>query len=674
MKYLFVLCFLFQVISMSANAQSYKYHTVKKGETVFSISQSYSIDEEDIYKYNPEAKNGIGIDEKLVIPISENKTEVSTNTETSATSVSFKEHQVKKKETLYSLSKEYGVSIDNIKRYNKQLYSKELQIGETIQIPVGNIPAENVVVKNTPQPESTNQSEKAPVEKPVNTKVSSSSQNFKTREHIVLPQETKYGIARKYGMTLQELDEMNPKVEILQPGMMIRVGTAVLDEEPVIITDDRFRFYEVKPQETLYRLSKKFEVSQDSLIRLNPALTEGLKFGMVLKVPKKDGNSEDEENDQYTGMEAGSQSKVDLKSFIDNRDTKEIALMLPFHLDKVDADSIPTYRNAILNERVIRISLDFHSGVLMAVEKAKSMGISTKLKVYDTRRNTGEASNILRTNNFDNVDAVIGPLIQDVTETVAGALENRNIPVINPLSNRSMKGYGNLFQSRPSEEFLRSKMVDYIARNATGKNVIVIADSKSYAIKNELMSAVPSARTVNPSDNFISEAKLAEVMSSGENWVILESENMNLISSVAAALNRLTRNNKITLLTTNKNNGYESDVISNNHLGKLKLHYPSVDKEFDTQQDDEFVKDYAKKFKVQPNQYAMRGYDLTMDILLRLASAEDLYESFEKYPGYTEYYESKFHYLMKPEGGYINDAIYILNLNEDLTITEANDL
>ena len=63
-----------------------------------------------------------------------------------------------------------------------------------------------------------------------------------------------------------------------------------------------------------------------------------------------------------------------------------------------------------------------------------------------------------------------------------------------------------------------------------------------------------------------------------------------------------------------------------------------------------------------------------MDVLLRLASAEDLYESFEKYPGYTEYYESKFDYLMKPEGGYTNDAIYILNLNEDLTITEANDL
>ena len=63
-----------------------------------------------------------------------------------------------------------------------------------------------------------------------------------------------------------------------------------------------------------------------------------------------------------------------------------------------------------------------------------------------------------------------------------------------------------------------------------------------------------------------------------------------------------------------------------------------------------------------------------MDVLLRLASAKDLYESFEKYPGYTEYYESKFHYMPGSNGGYTNDAIYILKLNKDLTISEANDL
>ena len=671
MKYLFVICFLFQVFTSAASAQSYKYHTVKKGETVFSISQAYSLDEEDIYKYNPEARDGIGINEKLVIPIDKAKTENSSEETATSNSTSFKEHKVKKKETLYSLSKQYNVSIDDIKRYNKQLYAKELQIGEVIQIPTGN---QSGSVKSSENTSVVTTTETKPVENVSTSSVNRPKQISKTREHIVLPKETKYGIARKYGMTLSELDELNPLVQVLQPGMMIRVGTQVLEDEPVIITDDRFRFYEVKPQETLFSLSQRFDVSQDSLKDLNPALKDGLKFGMILKVPKSpDGKDEAEEDERYTGRGENADTRMDLERSITNRKTKELVLMLPYHLNKVQADSLPTYRSAILNERVIRISLDFYSGVLMAVDKAKDMGISTNLRVYDTDRNTSAVNSIINANNFDNVDAVIGPLIQDVTEAAASQLENRNIPVINPLSNRSMRGYKNLFQSRPSEEYLRNKMVEYMASNATGKNVIVVADSKSSQTKNLILSAIPSARALAASESYISESKLAEMLTQGENWVILETENANLIASATAALNRLARNRNITLLTTNRNNGYENDIVSNNHLGKLKMHYPSVDKEFDTEATKDFMKLYEDRFHIQPNQYAIRGYDLTLDVLLRLASAEDLYESFEKYPGYTEYYESKFHYLRKPEGGYTNDAIYILQLNEDLTISKAND-
>lgn len=661
MKYLFVICFLFQIYATSANAQSYKYHTVKKGETVFSISQSYNIDEEDIYKLNPDAREGIGVNEKLVIPVGESST--SKKSDVSGTT-QFVEHTVKKKETLYSLSKQYNVSIDDIKRYNKQLYSEELQMGETIRIPSGTSSAQpSVIAENTP-----------PVTKPVVTSKPQQQQISSTREHIVLPKETRYGIARKYGMTVKELEALNPRVEVLQPGMMIRVGTDVLDDEPVIITDDRFRFYEVKPQETLYSLSERFGVSQDSLKQLNPALKEGLKFGMVLKVPKNNKDGEEIDDDAYTGRGEKADTKMDLSQSIDNRSTKEIALMLPYHLNKIEEDSIATYRNAILNERVVRISLDFYSGVLMAVDKAKSMGISTNLKVYDTKQNENEVANIINSNNFSNVDAVIGPLLQKTSESAASRLESKNIPVINPLSNRSMRGYGNLFQSNPGDELTKKAMLDYLSRNTPGKNVIIIADGKSFQIKSELNSAIPSARNINPSSNFVSEAKLAEMMTGGENWIILESDNINLVSSVTSALNRLARNHNITLLTTNKNSAYESDIISNNHLGKLKLRYPSVDKEYDTELSEEFIEDYESRFNIEPNKYALRGYDLTLDVLLRLASAKDLYESFEKYPGYTEYYESKFHYMPNAGGGYTNDALYILQLNEDLTISEANDL
>lgn len=534
-------------------------------------------------------------------------------------------------------------------------------MGETIKIPTGSSSsAESVVVQNTPK-----------VSTPVKPQ---EKQITKTREHIVLPKETKYGIARKYGMTVKELEGLNPRVEVLQPGMMIRVGTDVLDDEPVIITDERFRFYEVKPQETLFSLSQRFGVSLDSLRQLNPALKDGLKFGMVLKVPKRNKDGEEiSDEDAYTGKGEMADTKMDLSQFINNRSPKEIVLMLPYHLNIVDEDSLDTYRNSIMNERVVRISLDFYSGVLMALDKTKSMGISTNLKVYDTKRNASEVANIINTNNFNNVDAVIGPLLQETTEVVASKLESRNIPVINPLSNRSMNGYSNLFQSRPGDELMKNAMLDYISRNAVGKNVIIIADGKAFKIKSELSSFIPSARTVTPTGNYVSDETLAGLMTSGENWVILESENINVVSSATAALNRLARDHDITLLTTNKNNAYESDIVSNNHLGKLKFRYPSVDKEFDTKASEEFIEQYEERFNIEPNQYAIRGYDLTMDVLLRLASAEDLYESFEKYPGYTEYYESKFHYMRTQSGGYTNNAIYILQLNEDLTINVAND-
>ena len=668
MKYLLAFIFLFQLNIFAANAQSYKYHTVKKGETVYSISKSYSIEVDEIYKYNPDAKEGIQINEKLVIPISDSTQDaVESITSSNSSETEFVNHQVKKKETLYSLSKQYNVSIDDIKRYNKQLYSAQLKMGETIRIPTGNtaVASQPDVTENKVVVENTKTEAPAQITNPKPVQ-----QNGK-REHIVLPKETKYGIARKYGMTVKELDEMNPKVEVLQPGMMIRVATSVLKDEPVIILDDRFKFYEVQPQETLFSLSRRFGVSQDSLKDLNPALQDGLKYGMVLKVPVKENTGDLADSDNPEMTEAG--QFVDLKSFAKNRATKNLVLMLPYHLNLVDANSVNTYKDAIYAERVLRISLDFHSGVEMALEEARKMGISTNLKIYDTRQDPGVVNSIINTNNFSNVDAVIGPLVQNTVQAATSKLENQRVPVISPLSDREINGFGNFFQARPTDDKLRAAMMDYIIRNAAGKNVIIIADGKNFRVKNDLSSVIPSARFVDPVDNFVSEGKLSSALTSGKNWVILESENVNVLSSVTSALHRLSREKDITLLTTNKNNSYESDIVSNTHLGKLQMHYPSVDREVDSEISSEFIEAYEDEYGIEPNIYAVRGYDLTLDVILRLASSEDLYESVEKYPGYTEYFESKFHYYPKGTNGFANDAVYILKLDENLNISEVND-
>lgn len=657
MKYFLILCFLFQMFSISAIGQEFKYHTVQKGETVYSIAKSYNISEEAIYKYNPDAREGIEVSSKLVIPISE----IKGGNKYSNEAVSFRTHKVKRKETLYSLAKEYGVEVDDIKKYNKHLYSAELRTGEEIKIPVF---AKGVT-------------EAKPTTTTNNTKIG------ETREHIVLPKETKYGIARKYGLTVKELEDLNPKVDVLKPGVMLKVGTDVLDDQVILPTND-FQFYEVKPKETLYGLTRKFEVDKDSLIALNPALKDGLKSGMVLKVPNKGigvGNLAESETEEFRSdreleeepMEV-SEEKMDLQSHLTNFSTKEIALMLPFHLDKIDQDSINTYREAILNERVLRISLDFYSGVLMAVEDAKDMGISTNLRVYDTKQNAYEVRNLISQHSFGNVDAVIGPLLQNTIEAAASSLSRENVPVISPLSNRAMRGMDNLFQSRPTDEILAEAMLNYLKNNVGDKNLIVIADGKAYKMKNRLGTMFPSARFVTPSEGFVAEDKIKPLLSEyKENWVILESDGVGVLTSATSALNRLARDYNISLFTTNKNNSYDNDNVPNDHLAKLHFHYPSVDKEYKPEVSGKFIENYTAKYGVVPNQYAVRGYDLTMDVLLRLASADDLYDSFEKYRGYTEYNENKFHYLPTMGGGFHNDAVYIMKVNEDLTLSVIND-
>ena len=657
MKYLLIVCFLFQLSTLSASAQEFKYHTVEAGETVYSIAKAYNISEEAIYKYNPDAKGNLEVSSKLVIPLSQQKKETSTETE----DIQFITHTVKRKETLYRLSKDYNVEIDEIKRFNKHLYSEELKRGEEILIPQRKKASGNTELAS---------SRELDIPKAVNQEIS------ETREHVVLPKETKYGIARKYGITVKELEELNPKVDVLKPGVMIRVGTDVLDE-PVILTDEVFEFYEVKPKETLFGLSRKFDVSQDSLMSLNPALEDGLKIGMVLKVP----NTDDEDNlpgeteDLASEAENGNANKkLDLSNKLSNFNTKELVVLLPYNLSQIDQDSISSYKDAILDDRVLRISLDFYSGVKMAVEKAKSFGISTQLKTYDTRRNVQEVTNIINSNDFSSVDAVIGPLLQNTTEAAAARLAQYNVPVISPLSNREMRSYQNLFQSRPTDEILKNAMFDYLEKNAVGKNVIIIADAAKNQEKNELTQILPNSRVILPSEAYLSAEKIKGVLSkTQENWVILESSNIGLISSTTSALNRLAREHQIKLFTTNRNSGFEDDVVDNEHLGRLNFHYPSVDKQYDDMMTEAFIEDYKEQFNMIPNQYVVRGYDLTLDILLRLASAEDLYDSFEKYTGFTEYHENKFHYTSKRNGGFYNDAVYIMSLDEELNLKVAND-
>jgi hypothetical protein len=75
-------------------------------------------------------------------------------------------------------------------------------------------------------------------------------------------------------------------------------------------------------------------------------------------------------------------------------------------------------------------------------------------------------------------------------------------------------------------------------------------------------------------------------------------------------------------------------------------------------------------YHTTPSKRAVKGFDLTMDVVLRLVSAEDLFISVNKAP-LTEYIENKFAYKKKLFGGYFNDAVYLVKYNYDLSIVEV---
>ncbi len=648
-------------IAKSSESQKFLSHQVTSGETIKIIANNFGITEKEIIRLNPDVKDSIYEGLVLILPASaQNKT-----TSSAQDKLRFKTHKVKRKETLYSLSKSYGVPQDVIKRYNKQLYSQSLRKGDKIRIPINYIPE---------------QEDGNTVSLPNNTV------DIKYITHEVKPKETKYGIARKYGITINELEATNPKVrEGLKIGDVIRVPKANFAES-TIIDEDKFAFYEVQKGNTIYSLLRLFKMEADELLTLNPALDEGLKEGMILKVPKGSPGS-DNPSPAYGNTESPADitilksSKGSLIDSLRDFSTKRVAIMLPFGVNRVDRDSTAVNENLLKDDRILRLSLDLYSGILMAARDAKKVGLSVTVDTYDTQysRKDGSAvnarkvENIVKNNDFSNVDAVIGPLLGNNIDRASQLLDSRSIPIISPVSN-NVAGRNNVFVSRPNESVLRDMMMTYLKDNGDGKNIVIIADAKNASVKSQISAIFPNARTVVPRSGdkgyYLYPDDIPSQLSDDlENWVFLETNDVPLISNVTTSLNAQVGLRNITLFTTNRGSAYDSDEIQHEHLKNLSFHFPSVEKEYEYERVKGFIDDYETMYGVSPSDYAIRGYDLMYDTLLRLGFAENLYEAAATGIE-TDYIENKFKYGMSSKGGFSNNAAYLMKYTESLQLEE----
>lgn len=675
--------------SLFAQDNSFTKHTVSKGETIKEIATKYKVTPYDIYKLNPDSQTGLNENDVLLIPTSfkneivskqESKPISEIASKPKVSNSNPKTHTTKPKENLYSISRDYNVSVDELKSLNEAALKDGLKIGQVIKIPSG---------------EATSITESKPViaEIPVvkkGTKEPTVSKSEKGIYHMVEPKETKFGIAKKYGITVQELEERNPEIvsnltigfkllisgdkekkavviqEVQKPKPVIK---EIIQQETVVTEVIRtqkfngFANYEVKPKETLYSLSQSFNISQEELMTLNPTLKDGVRIGMILKVPGKG---------KIVNLSNSNAKFSDLTKTINAKDKKQLVLLLPFNASKIQGDTLKTIGVRLKKDAFLNMTLDFYSGALMAIDSAKTLGLNVEVKIFDSEESklTSNVVNVVKNNNLQEANAVVGPFYQQYVEKVAELLNDANVPVISPLSKEIGKSYSNLYQAMPPSDFAKTAMFDFMI--AKEGNIIVVSDPKKIANKEFITKKYPSAKFVPFTETGALDVINFKTLLVKDkmNYVVMDSERTGMILSTTNVLLNELVNFQLQLVIIEPNGTLDFEEISMKRLTILKMLYPSLTRENDSPEAVIFENQYKEKNKVFPSQFATRGFDITFDTLLRLSQGKSFEMSANE--DKTEQVESKFEYSKKNSEGFTNKGVYIMEFQEDLSVKQVN--
>lgn len=162
----------------TVNGKTFVIHRVDEKETLFAISRRYKTTVDAILEYNKEASNGLEIGQILKVPY------------TPAPKAVYRPadgilHTVVAKETMYSISKKYNVTLEEIRQWNNLPSSPTLSIGQQLSI------------------------KKSAASSPVTSGKSSNETSSRNSVHTVGASETIFSIARQYGITQQQLKEWN---------------------------------------------------------------------------------------------------------------------------------------------------------------------------------------------------------------------------------------------------------------------------------------------------------------------------------------------------------------------------------------------------------------------------------------------------------------------------------
>ncbi|MDP2541113.1 hypothetical protein CSC81_01165 [Tenacibaculum discolor] len=486
--------------------------------------------------------------------------------------------------------------------------------------------------------------------------------------HEVQKGETVYRITKQYGITKDDLIKFNPEYTNIQSnnlsiGQVLKVKeikkTITIDKEKVL---EKFLTHTVKSKETMYSLTRFYNVSKEDLLRLNPEYPDladnKLSIGQLLKIKPIEEVSKKENYTFY-------------KDSIETDTSINLAILLPFKADEYNSQSS---KDIFEGNQLANMVTDFYLGAEIAIDSIKKQGVQVNVNVFDTGNRGKNIATILKDKKLENTDVVIGPFYSDKAEVVA---RDVNAPVVFPhySSKQSKFSSSKLVKTSPEKDNYVSYLASYLKDSYKDQEIFIVSDDQKETntrvskIISELKKhdSINNIHVLKPEKGYIKRDRFTSKMSSKRhNWVIFASEDNVVVADALNSMISLPDETIVQVFATNKGSAY--DKIDNNKLANINFTYVSnTYSDEDAIETKDFNNKYLQKNNTIPSDYAIKGFDITYDILMRLASGYELSDTFKK--GVSLRVENKFDYHKKIFGSSGNQGLFIVKYNRDLSLS-----
>lgn len=571
-------------------------------------------------------------------------------------------HLVQQGETLYSISKAYGVSQSDIAINNPDIYAG-LKVGQALKIPA---------------------------------KVKETQTDEDYIYHIVKRKETLFGISRMYNVSMDDILRLNPEArEGLKLSQTLRIPKKPISdiEQQPAVDSVEFILHEVQPSEGLFAISRKYGVLPKEIEHYNyDLIKDGLKLGTTLRIPKPKSVSVPEVVEVKVETDEQEKESPCINSYTYDGHPFNVALLLPFTqtgsqiqtmVDDVDLKDFQ--ESTGLLTQITQVSLEFYEGFLLALDTLKRLGISVNLNVHDTKRSPQEVAKILNSTDIEKSELVVGPYMLDEIKPVAQFAAKNNINFVSPIYSNK-EGLADKQNVISVSQTLQNQLEIFVKNMKVdpSKNYLVIFDSTiwyssslryfdSLLTQNFTNAGIPFSRYNHKTAAYrsvdVQERLLKLLKRDTVNVVIVPSDDEPFVAEILGSLYAVKSYYNLNTEVYGPSRWRKLKNLPPDYLFALNTNiFSPFFVDYSQSDVKAFVEKYRVKFRSEPTQFSFLGYDVAFYFINAL---KEFGSGFSPcLPNYRlRTLQTNFKFNTSKEGYMLNSNQFIVRYAPDFTIT-----